>query len=154
MHKGLSSLYDHGMSGPLAAHEVLRGVHRLCTLLCMSEVPERGRVPRWTLGDRLAKALDDGQVSHGEMAELLEVGRNTIGNYCAGRTKPSVATLHMWAARTGVDFEWLRTGVAPHGGGPTPPRGLPDGGDKLRRLTEKSRARARGGPTHRYQVAA
>lgn len=67
-------------------------------------------IPQFTLGDRLAKALDVSGTSVTEMAETLGVSRQTIGNYLAGRTHPKLAVLRVWADVTHVPVEWLRDG--------------------------------------------
>lgn len=75
----------------------------------------------WAFGqhDRLAKALTVSGVSHAEMADALDVSRNTIGNYIAGRTKPSRLQVKEWAVRTGAPLEWLLTGRESVGPEPT-----------------------------------
>jgi hypothetical protein len=65
----------------------------------------------WTKGDRLGKALRLADVSNGEMAEVLGVSRNTVGNYIADRTPISDGYIRLWAMRTGVSFEELKYGV-------------------------------------------
>lgn len=77
-------------------------------------------IPQWTVGDRLAKALDHAGIKVQDMADYLEIGRNTVGNYIAGRTAPSRATVLAWALRTGVPAEWIMTGEIDI---PTPPTG-------------------------------
>lgn len=69
----------------------------------------------WSFGlsDRLAKALTVAHVSNAEMAQALDVSRNTITNYTSGRTKPSRLQLREWAVRTGAPLEWLETGAVP-----------------------------------------
>lgn len=49
----------------------------------------------------------------GEMAHLLDVSGNTVGNYLAGRTTPSTAVLRVWAMRCGVPLDWIRYGIGP-----------------------------------------
>ncbi|MFF7683117.1 helix-turn-helix domain-containing protein [Microbacterium sp. NPDC007973] len=72
------------------------------------------------LGDRLDKALRVAGVSTAEMADTLDVSRNTIGNYTSGRTRPSRLQIREWAARTGAPVQWLETGmVGPAGIEPT-----------------------------------
>lgn len=117
----------------------------------MSEQPIHGAVPDWTLGWRLARALQYGNVSKDEMADYLRVSRNTVGNYVADRTKVPHAVVLMWALRTGVDPDWLEKGINA-GPAPTPP---PSGvTPELRKLTDSKRSRARRAPgagTHRYR---
>lgn len=89
-------------------------------MMCMSEQPTTG-IPAWTIGDRLRKALEEAGIGNQEMADYLEVSRNTIGAYIHDRTRIPGPALRLWAMRTGVPIEWLRTGEgeAPHmpGGG-------------------------------------
>ena len=63
------------------------------------------------------------------MADFLECGRNTVGNWLSGRSKPSPASLKLRAEKTGVPYEWLRDGKWPgevsnddQGGLPAPER--------------------------------
>lgn len=49
----------------------------------------RTLVPEWEMRDRLRKALDVSGVGVSEMADELGVSRNAVGNWLAGRTKPS-----------------------------------------------------------------
>lgn len=63
-------------------------------------------------------ALEHAHVSMGEMADLLEVSGNTIGNYLAGRSIPSAAVLRVWAMRCGVPLEWIKYGNNPDGDDP------------------------------------
>lgn len=76
--------------------------------------------PEWTLGDRLRKALEDSGTGVGEMADLLEVKRNTVSNYIHDKVRVPGAVVQVWATRTNVPLEWLRTGdssLSPNGGG-------------------------------------
>lgn len=114
-------------------------------MLCMSQQPV-GIDPEWTLGDRLGKALDFAGMSVGEMADYLECSRNTVSNYTNDHTKVPGAVLTLWAMRTGVRDEWLRTGGTSK---PEPP----EGGfrDELAALTEAKRGRTKRRPnTARY----
>ena len=71
-----------------------------------------GAVPEWTLGDRLDKAQRVSGLTDAELMEALGVGhRNTLGNWKSGRSKPSRANVLVWAMATGVDFDWLWTGL-------------------------------------------
>lgn len=88
----------------------------------MSEQASGGNIPNWTIGDRLRKSLKAAGVGVQEMAEYLGVERNTVGNYINDRTRIPGPALKLWAMRTGVPLEWLRTGVEP-----APPHS-PDGG--------------------------
>lgn len=68
---------------------------------------------QWDLVDRLAKSLRVAGVKPGEMADYLEVHRNTVGAYLHGRTNPDHRTLALWAMRCGVPLEWLKHGTVP-----------------------------------------
>ena len=81
----------------------------------------------WDVADRMRKSLRVTGIGVQEMADYLDVARNTVGNWINGRIHPSTQTLRLWALRTGVSFEWLRDGTeaapAGPGGGMTDPRG-------------------------------
>ena len=61
----------------------------------------------------MRKALEYAGVSTQEMADYLEVTRQSIGNWVGDRRVPSKATVRLWALRCGVPLEWLETGKAP-----------------------------------------
>ncbi len=63
-------------------------------------------------------ALEHARMSMGEMAELLDVSGNTVGNYLSGRTTPSTAVLRVWAMRCGVPLEWIKYGSDSDGDDP------------------------------------
>lgn len=66
-----------------------------------------------TQADRITKSLKYAGISHGEMAEFLEVHRNTVGGWCTGKSKMMPVIMKMWAQKTGVPYEWLRYGNWP-----------------------------------------
>ncbi len=72
-------------------------------------------IPRWDVADRMRKSLRDAGVGVQEMADYLEVSRNTVGNWINGHIPPSAQTLRLWSLRCGVPLEWLRTGDDPTG---------------------------------------
>lgn len=76
-------------------------------VLCVSET----LIPAWTLGDRLAKARETGQVSRAEMADYLGRSTNTITNYENGHTTPPAGVVRAWALRCNVAYEWLVDGT-------------------------------------------
>jgi transcriptional regulator with XRE-family HTH domain len=86
----------------------------------------------WDLADRLRKALRVSGIGVQEMAEELELDRNTVGRYINGHTAPARPTLIVWAMRTGVPVEWLVNGDEPQGRESKNPRPSDsDGGDSL-----------------------
>lgn len=120
----------------------------------MSQMTETGEVPHFTLGDRLGKAMRHADVSAAEMADYLDVHRNTISAYINDRQPVKGGTLKLWAMRTGVPLEWLEFGVEPQRP-PTPPRASGSPNEQaLRELAAKKRRRARGGSTAEYVHAA
>lgn len=67
-------------------------------------------IPQFTLADRLYKAMDVSGVKSPEMAEYLGVTRETVSRYRNGGSTPRLSVIRAWSMKTGVDFEWLRTG--------------------------------------------
>lgn len=76
-----------------------------------------GRIPVWTLGDKLRKARLDAGLDQRELAAELGIARNSVMTYESGKTAPRRPVLLAWAMRTGVSLDWL-TGETP---------GRPDG---------------------------
>ena len=68
-------------------------------------------IPEWDLADRLAKALRVANMSVQEMADYLDVHRNTVSAWINGRTPPSTQSIRLWAIRTNVPYEWLIEGI-------------------------------------------
>ncbi len=82
----------------------------------MSISTEGAVIPEWDLADRLAKSLRIVDMTATAMADYLEVHRNTVGAWMKGKAEPTRPILIAWALRTGVPFEWLKTGVGSHSG--------------------------------------
>lgn len=76
----------------------------------MSEQPNVAMRLEFDLADRLRKSLRVADVSVQEMADYLEVNRNTVGRWLGGGGEPKGLYIRMWALRTGVPLEWLTTG--------------------------------------------
>jgi len=75
--------------------------------------------------DRMRRALRVSGVGIGEMSELLDVSRNTIGNWINGRAEPRTRDLKEVALKTGMPYEWLRTGrTDDNGHSPVGPTGI------------------------------
>lgn len=62
---------------------------KLCNARCMSTSTDGLAVPHWDLADRLRKSLRVAEISVHEMADYLEVSRNTVSAWMNGRTRPS-----------------------------------------------------------------
>ena len=86
----------------------------------MSDAQAHG-IPHFQMRHRLDLALETADVSIQEMSAELGVHRNTVSNYLSGRTLPPTSAVKVWALRCGVPYEWLRTGLEPHDGGPSAP---------------------------------
>ncbi len=71
------------------------------------------QIPEWDLADRLAKSLRISQMKAIEMAEYLEVHRNTVSAWLNGRSEPKRPQLIAWAIRTGLPYQWLKDGTSP-----------------------------------------
>lgn len=76
------------------------------------------RYPQFTIGDRLRKARTQlgPDMDAAAFADLIGVSRGTITNYELEKTpaeKMRPIVLNAWALATGVDVEWIRTGVLP-----------------------------------------
>lgn len=94
----------------------------------MTQLPNADIIDRlkFTQGDRLDKALRVSGMSHKDMAEYLEVSRNTISNYTNDKTPVKRHILVAWALKTGVPLEWILTGDAE-----SRRPGGPDGGKNI-----------------------
>lgn len=78
-----------------------------------------GRIPTWSLGDRVRKARESANLEQSELATLSGVSRQSISMIENGASvRPRRSTIVAIAFATGVSLEWLETGHAP--GGPTP----------------------------------
>ena len=84
----------------------------------MSESTATATVPEWDLADRMRKALRVSGVGVQEMADYLDVARNTVSTWINGRITPNRQTQRLWALRCGVSYEWISTGTEATGPGP------------------------------------
>jgi transcriptional regulator with XRE-family HTH domain len=64
--------------------------------------------PQFDTADALRKSLRHANVKVQDMADALGVTRFTVSNWINGNNQPNEATLRQWAAKTGVDFDWLK----------------------------------------------
>lgn len=72
-----------------------------------------GRIPEWTLGDRLRKAREAAGFEQQELAQMIGVARNTVSNAEKGKRAPRQIVLNQWSLATGVPVQWLQHGEAP-----------------------------------------
>lgn len=70
------------------------------------------RVPQFKLHHRLGLALEEAGVGVQEMADYLDVSRESVSRWINGRGVVKRSILRLWALRTGVDLVWLETGLA------------------------------------------
>lgn len=78
----------------------------------LKELKAGGRTPRITvtIGDRMREARKSTGATQGELAEALEVSRQTIHDWETDKRAPSKIAIVAWAMDTGVSSEWLLTG--------------------------------------------
>ena len=63
--------------------------------------------------------MREARLSVQDMADYFDVHRNTISGWLHGRINPDTRTLRLWAFRTSVPYEWIKTGEGlPGGPGP------------------------------------
>lgn len=90
----------------------------------MSEQPQSGFVPDWTLGWRMQRALAHAEVSVEEIAEEIGVSRSTVSRWLNDRgMPPRPGYVKLWALRTGVDHSWLLGTQRPQPGMPAAHKG-------------------------------
>lgn len=68
-----------------------------------------GRIPEWTVSDRLRKARESAGLTHDQLAVAIGVGRSTIYNYESPlwTKRRRVQTLYLWAIVCDVDATWI-----------------------------------------------
>ncbi|WP_371512215.1 helix-turn-helix domain-containing protein [Microbacterium paraoxydans] len=76
-----------------------------------------GKIPEWTIADRLRKARESAGYEQREFAAMTSMARGTISAAENGHRVPSKANIRLWALATGVPFEWLLNGEEPPTGG-------------------------------------
>ena len=79
----------------------------------MSTSPVPAEELAFDTADRMRRALRISGVGVQDIAVYLDVSRTSVSNWINGRVAPTTQTLRLWALRTGVPFEWLKTGQAP-----------------------------------------
>ncbi len=78
-------------------------------------VATRGAVLMPTLGERMKMALDYAGIPVATMAAELEVTPASTSRWLNDKMAVRGLVLRVWAERTGVNEEWLRTGDVPAG---------------------------------------
>ena len=73
----------------------------------MSEMPDGGDIPEWTLGDRLRKAREHAGLTQAELAHMIGIARSSVVSYESDRTTPSRPVVLSWSMATGVPTEWV-----------------------------------------------
>ena len=73
------------------------------------EPPSRGAavIPEFTLGDRLRKARELSGMDMQQLAEVIDVHRQSIARYESGVVVPKRHVLLSWSWATGVDADWV-----------------------------------------------
>lgn len=79
----------------------------------MTQTQTDGAIPALTRGWRMRMALAHAGVSVGDMADYLEVDRNTIGRWTGDKGPVKRSILLLWAMRTNVSLAWLENGETP-----------------------------------------
>jgi transcriptional regulator with XRE-family HTH domain len=83
-------------------------------------------VPVWSLGDRLSKTRKESGMSMKDFSKFTSLTPRQIQYAEGGRGNVSDVVVTVYAAKTNVDYWWLKTGNAPQ----LDPDG-PDGGASL-----------------------
>lgn len=84
-------------------------------------------IPPETLGDRLTRARKHAGIHKQDLADIIGIGRNSVGRYEADESTPSRPVIISWALATGVDPDWLGGHeVPPHRGRRRTARGAAD----------------------------
>lgn len=72
---------------------------------------DAGRVPEWTVADRLRKARESAGLEQRQLADRAGISRATISAAENG-SRPARATMRLWAMACGVPLSWIETGRA------------------------------------------
>lgn len=69
--------------------------------------PSGGALPRWSVGDRLAKARKHAGIGSQQMADKLGCSRTTISNYESERSPVPKSVVIAWSTLTRVPEWWI-----------------------------------------------
>ncbi|WP_159233465.1 helix-turn-helix transcriptional regulator [Mycolicibacterium vanbaalenii] len=92
----------------------------------MTTAYESGSVPQIEVRHRLRIAREHAGLEQDQLAELIGVSRNTVGNAEKGRVQPRRITINAWALACGVPASWISTGKVGDGPGNGPNPGNRD----------------------------
>lgn len=70
-------------------------------------VYESGKIPPITLRHRLRIAREDAGLEQEELAAMIGVSRNTVGNAERGSVRPRRIVVNAWGLACGVKVSWL-----------------------------------------------
>ncbi|MCV7065642.1 helix-turn-helix transcriptional regulator [Mycolicibacterium farcinogenes] len=84
----------------------------------MTTAYESGSVPQIEVRHRLRIAREYAGLEQSELADLIGVSRNTVGNYEKGHGDPRRIVINAWALACGVPASWILTGDPAPGSGP------------------------------------
>lgn len=79
----------------------------------MALMMRNGAIPTQRTHHRIGMAMEFAEIRVSDLAEALDVHRNTVSAWLNNRAKPNRSTLIAIAAFTDVDLEWLMTGKVP-----------------------------------------
>lgn len=85
----------------------LTQVRPCCINGAMQNAATGAESPELTPGWRMRMALEHAGVSFQEMADELQVSRQTLTRWTHDEIEPKRVYLRAWAEKTGVSFEWL-----------------------------------------------
>lgn len=73
----------------------------------MSRNVSGGRVPVFSLGERIRKAREDHGLSQQAFADALGIDRKTLGGWENGKHQPSYGDIMLVSSAADVSLEWL-----------------------------------------------
>lgn len=72
-----------------------------------------GKVPNWTIADRVRKAREFSGLKQLDLAESVGMARTSLARIEQGKSEPRRTTLIAIAFATGVSLDWLEYGETP-----------------------------------------
>jgi len=83
----------------------------------MTSAYNQGQIPHFEMRHRLQLAREFAGLDRQQLADRMEISRNSVLNAETGRTTPRKIVLNTWAMACGVPVDWIITGNGPDGGG-------------------------------------